>query len=154
MNECSICLQIKETEEQCKTCHWKSCNDCKTEWAKYNNTCPGCRAELFAKELLQKPTATVAWSHHFFLKLLFIALDVVYFFVLFGMFTMIIFDDEDCSKDINCEGYDFMVIFVLVCAVLSFRVVLRKWITECCFVNIETAAVSFIELEEDSCEGV
>ena len=47
-----------------------------------------------------------------------------------------------------------MVIFVLVCAVLSFRVVLRKWITECCFVNIETAAVSFIELEEDSSEGV
>ena len=152
MNECSICLQTKETKEQCETCHWTSCDDCKTEWAKYNNTCPGCRAELFPKELLQKPVRRA--TLRFVLKLLFIALDIVYFFVLFGMFTMIIFGDEDCSKDINCDGYDFMVIFVLVCAVLSFRVVLRKWITECCIVNIDTAAVGFIELEEDSSEGV
>ena len=149
MNECSICLQVKETNEQCETCHWRSCEDCKTEWAKYNNTCPGCRAELFP----QKPVRETS-SLRFVLKLLFIVLDMVFFFVLFGMFTMIILGDEDCSKDINCEGYDFMVIFVLVCAVLSFRVVLRKWITECCIVNIETAAVGFIELEEDSSEGV
>lgn len=149
MNECSICLQVKETNEQCETCHWKSCEDCKTEWAKYNNTCPGCRAELFPRKPVRETS-----SLRCVLKLLFIALDVVYFFVLFGMFTMVIFSDEDCSKDINCEGYDFMVIFVLVCAVLSFRVVLRKWITECCIVNIDTAAVGFIELEEDSSEEV
>lgn len=152
MNECSICLQTKETKEQCETCHWKSCDDCKTEWAKYNNTCPGCRAELFSKELLQKPVHRV--TLRCVLKLLFIVLDIVFFFVLFDMFIMIIIGDDDCSKDINCEGYDFMVIFVVVCAVLSFRVVLRKWITECCIVNIDNAAVGFIELEEDSSEGV
>ena len=98
MNECSICLQVKETHEQCETCHWKSCEDCKTEWAKYNNTCPGCRAELFPQELLQKPVRETSLLRCV-LKLLFIVLDIVFFFVLFGIFTMIIFGDEEIKMN-------------------------------------------------------
>ena len=40
-----------------------------------------------------------------------------------------------------------MVMFVIICALFSFRTVLHKWIMNCCVVNMDNAAVGFVELK-------
>jgi len=150
MKECRICLDSKDIKEQCEICKWKSCDDCRIEWAKYNNTCPMCRAELFPMEEIPTQNDTRI-SFLVVCRILFIAIDVVLFFILFGLFTIILVEDSNCdSEEYACEGFDFMVMFVIVCALLSFRTVLHKWITHCCMVNVDNAAVGFVELDENS----
>lgn len=153
MKECRICLELVTVEEQCEVCQWKSCDACRAEWAKYNNTCPGCRTELFPREDLPPPPVDTRVSVLVVCRILFITIDVVLFFVLFGLFTILLVEDSNCnSGEYACEGFDFMVMFVIVCALFSFRTVLHKWIMNCCVVNMDNAAVGFVELEDNSSE--
>ena len=95
MKECTICLDITTVEEQCKVCQWQSCENCRAEWAKYNNTCPGCRTELFPKEDLPPTPVDTRISFLVVCRLLFITIDVILFFVLFGLFTILLVEVVD-----------------------------------------------------------
>lgn len=147
-DECNICLQLKEVKRQCQQCNWVSCEECRRKWKKESNKCPQCRVSLYPEEDVVQRNQTVT-NVEVCLKLMFLFLDCFCMFILvFGL--NFVLDSNNCysfGNEQQCAAIATMIFFTFTAIVCTLRFVVKKYVIECCLLNVNS---NFALLEEHS----